>query len=497
MGAQRVGDIDALNVVRVTLERMAEGGIHDQLGGGFCRYSVDAEWSIPHFEKMLYDNGPLLGLYADAARVTGDSRLADVARGIAGWMMREMRAPDGAFWSSLDADSEGEEGRFYVWSRDEVRAVLGADDYAVAAPYFGLDGPPNFEGHAWHLRIAVPLADVAARLGLPLPDAIARLERAKAALFAVRAKRVRPGLDDKILTSWNALAIAGLARAARALDEPAFADLAAAAADALRATAWRDGRLLAARKDARTHFNAYLDDHAFLLAALVELMQTRFRRADFEWARELCRAPSRPVRGPRERRLLLHEPRPRSAVPSHEARPRQRDAVGQRRCCLRVDRASGTSLPSRATSRPASARCARSARCSRNHRAALRPSLAALDDALSPPSSVFLAGDAPTCLEWQRALERTLRPGVRVFDLAGRDVPARMAKGAPPVSGRRGLGLPGHAVPSAGRLARRDRGAALRVDMPLDARRQGTPMAPPPPFGYHAYLFHALFPEIR
>src|SRR5262249_8961367 len=155
---------------------------------------------IPHFEKMLYDNGPLLGLYADAARVTGDARFADVARDIADWMENEMRAPDGAFWSSLDADSEGEEGRFYVWSADEVRALLPADQYAVAAGHFGLDGPPNFEDHAWHLRIAAPRDAVAADLGIAPAEAAARLARAKAALFAVRSKRVRPGLDDKILT---------------------------------------------------------------------------------------------------------------------------------------------------------------------------------------------------------------------------------------------------------------------------------------------------------
>src|SRR5262249_42858314 len=188
-------------------------------------------------------------------------------------LTREMTSGDGAFHSSLDADSEGEEGRFYVWSDEEIRRRLSADEYAVAAPYFGLDQPPNFEGHAWHLRVSAPLATVAERLGISPPDAQSRLVGAKAALFAAREERVRPGLDDKVLTSWNALAIAGLARASRALDEPRWADLAVAATDALRATQWRDGRLLATRRGERAHLNAYLDDYAFLLAALVELMQ--------------------------------------------------------------------------------------------------------------------------------------------------------------------------------------------------------------------------------
>ena len=179
---------------------MADGGIHDQLGGGFCRYSVDAEWTIPHFEKMLYDNGPLLGLYADFARVTGESRFAAVARDIVLWMTREMRAPDGAFFSSLDADSEGEEGKFYVWSRDEVHGLLSADEVALAAPHWGLDAPPNFEGHAWNLRVARPVEEVASMLGISAAEASARLARAKSTLFAARSKRVRPGLDDKILT---------------------------------------------------------------------------------------------------------------------------------------------------------------------------------------------------------------------------------------------------------------------------------------------------------
>src|SRR5262249_53226387 len=162
------------------LARMADGGIHDQLGGGFCRYSVDETWTIPHFEKMLYDNGPLLGLYADLARVTGEARFAGGARDIVGWLTREMRAPDGAFYSSLDADSEGIEGKFYVWSRDEAKSTLAAEDYDVAAPYFGFDGPPNFEGHAWHLRVMADLGDIAARLSISRDEATVRVASARA-----------------------------------------------------------------------------------------------------------------------------------------------------------------------------------------------------------------------------------------------------------------------------------------------------------------------------
>ncbi len=435
--AVRDRDGAALNVVRVTLERMADGGIHDQLGGGFCRYSVDAEWSIPHFEKMLYDNGPLLALYADTARVTGEARFAAVARDIAGWMAREMRAPDGAFWSSLDADSEGEEGKFYVWTRDEVRALLAADDYAVAAPYFGLEGPPNFEDHAWNLRIVAPLDAVAANLGLAPAAASARLEHAKAALFAARAKRVRSGLDDKILTSWNALAIAGLARASRALDEPAFANLALAAVDALRNTAWKDGRLLATRKGAHAHLNAYLDDHAFLLAALLELMQTRFRSSDYAWAREIAELLLTQFEDhanggffftSHDHERLYHrmKPGPDNATPSGNG-----VAAG---ALIALGHVAAETRYVESGERTVQAFAGMLAESPRS----TATLVAALEDTLAPPSSVVLAGDAPTCRDWQRSLERSLRPGVRIFDLSGRDVPATLAKGPPPATGAMG-----------------------------------------------------------
>jgi uncharacterized protein YyaL (SSP411 family) len=381
---------------------------------------------------MLYDNGPLLGLYGDLARVTGESRFAAVARAIVDWMSREMRAADGAFYSSLDADSEGEEGKFYVWSRDEVRALLSADEFAVAAPHWGLDGAPNFEGHAWNLRVTIPLPEVATKLALSPAEANVRLERARSTLFAARAMRVRPGLDDKILTSWNALAIAGLARAARALDEPRFADLALAATDALRATAWREGRLLATRKGERVHLNAYLDDHAFLLDAL--LGRANAFAEDFAWASDIADLLLAQFEDGKsggfyftshDHERLYHrtKPGPDNATPSgNGVAASALIALGHLAAQPRYVEAGE--------------------RAGRAFAAVLRESprgcatlLAALQATQSPPSSVLLAGDRAVGAEQQRALERTLRPGVRVYNVAGVELPAALAKGPAPAAG--------------------------------------------------------------
>ncbi len=431
----RTGNTDALAMVRITLERMADGGIHDQLGGGFCRYSVDAEWTIPHFEKMLYDNGPLLALYADLARVTGDPRFADVARGIVGWMTREMRAPDGAFFSSLDADSEGKEGKFYVWSADEARALLSPDLAAVLAPHFGLDGPPNFEGHAWNLRVSAPLAEVAARLSIPLAEAGARLDAAKAALLAARATRIRPGLDDKILTSWNALAIAGLARAARALAVPAWADLARAATDALKRTVWRDGRLLATRKGERAHLNAYLDDYAFLLQALLELMQTRFRGEDFAWARLIADVLLDEFEDPADGGFFFtshdHERLFHRTKPGHDnATPSGNGVAAQALILLghlcAVPRYVEAGERAVRLFSPAMARSP----------AGFSSLLAAEADLLTPPTWIILAGEPLVTAEWRHALQRRYRADVRVVDLAQvASPPLELLKGTAPKRG--------------------------------------------------------------
>ncbi|MCB1937748.1 MAG: thioredoxin domain-containing protein [Rhodocyclaceae bacterium] len=284
------GNPRAGEMLRRTLQCMAAGGLYDQIGGGFCRYSVDARWEIPHFEKMLYDNGPLLALYAEAAVVWDDARFRQVAEETAAWALREMRSPEGAFWSALDADSEGEEGRFYVWTPDAVEAAVGAHDAALARAAWGLDQPPNFEGKDWHLTLREPVERVAEKLGMDPAAAHTALARARARLFEVRATRVRPGLDDKVLTSWNGLMIQGLLRAGRVLDRPDWVDAALAAIDTLRDTVWRDGRLFASLSGGQARLNGYLDDYAFLLAALIEALQTRWRDADLAFARALADA---------------------------------------------------------------------------------------------------------------------------------------------------------------------------------------------------------------
>jgi len=275
--AGRQGDIQALTMASVTLTRMAEGGIYDHLGGGFARYSVDESWTIPHFEKMLYDNGQLLGAYAAAALAIREKLFVSVASDTADWALRDMRAPQGGFYSSLDADSEGHEGKFYLWTREQVRSLLTAPEYEVFAHRFGLDEPANFEG-AWHLQVSA---------SSEAPDSAALLASARAKLLAARTLRVWPMRDEKILTSWNALMIKGLAIAARVLHRPDLADAATAAVDFIHRALWRDGRLLASYKDGRAHLKAYLDDYAFLADALVELLQTRWRSRDLDFARAL------------------------------------------------------------------------------------------------------------------------------------------------------------------------------------------------------------------
>ena len=280
-------DVDALFLVTLTCTRMAEGGLYDHLGGGFCRYSVDRYWQIPHFEKMLYDNGPLLALYAQAGLASGETLFNRVAAETADWMIADMQSPDGGFYSTRDADSEGEEGKYYVWTPDEVRALVSEREYDALARYFGLDGAANFEGQ-WHLSVRTTIDKLARELAATAEETRSLLDSGRSKLLATREERVAPGRDEKILTSWNALAIRGLAIAGRTLQRADLVAAAERAATFIRTTMMIDGRLYAGFKDGRVRFPAYLDDHAFMLDALLELLQSSWSTRNLEFAIELA-----------------------------------------------------------------------------------------------------------------------------------------------------------------------------------------------------------------
>jgi uncharacterized protein YyaL (SSP411 family) len=265
-------DIDALFMATLTLTRMADGGIFDHVGGGFCRYSVDRYWQIPHFEKMLYDNGALLAAYSQAFLATGEPLFRETASRTADWMLADMRSPDGGFYSSRDADSEGEEGKYYVWTPDEVGALLDDEQFGLVARKFGLDKEANFEGK-WHLTVHEAVDDPESKIALALK-----------LLLNERETRVPPGRDDKQLTSWNALAIRGMAIAGRVLERDDLIDAAESACDCIRENLVVDGRLLASYKEGQARFSAYLDDHAFLVDAILELMQSRWNKRHIDFA---------------------------------------------------------------------------------------------------------------------------------------------------------------------------------------------------------------------
>jgi uncharacterized protein YyaL (SSP411 family) len=406
-------DLHSLYMASLTLTRMAEGGIFDQLGGGFFRYSVDDFWMIPHFEKMLYDNGQLLSVYAQAAVATGDSIFSRIALETKEWLLREMRSPEALFWSSLDADSEGHEGKFYLWDRQAVRAALTPEELAVFEPRFGLDRAPSFEGQ-WHLHCYRSLDDLATECGTDVEAVSGVLDSARGKLLALRARRDRPGLDDQVLTAWNALAITGLAQTARLLGDETAGTAALAAVDALKRNVWRDGRLMATYKAGQARFPAYLDDHAFLIDALLESLQLKWSSSNLEWAVALAdllleRFEDRELGGffftADNHEPLMH----RSKSYADEALP------------------AGNGVAARALQRlgfllgetkylDAAERCLRGGwSYMERYPQAHGSLLMALEEFLRPPKIIILRGPVGECQEWQSALNTLYAPRRLIF----------------------------------------------------------------------------------
>ena len=421
----------SLVMAGLTLNRMAQGGIFDQLGGGFARYSVDERWMIPHFEKMLYDNGPLLALYSQAAAASGDALFARTARETAQWVMREMQAPEGGYYSSLDADSEGEEGKYYVWTCAEARALLTDEEYPLFARRFGLDRDANFEGY-WNPHGYVDVAKLADEFKLSVARVTDIVDRARAKLFSAREQRVRPGRDDKVLTAWNALMIRGMAIAGRHLDCTECLDSAQRALDFIRAQLWKDGRLLATYKDGRAHLPAYLDDYAFLIDAIIELVQTRWRTADLRFAMQLADVLLAHFEDAETGGFFFtaddHEQliqRPKSladeSMPSGNgiaalALGRLGHILGETRYLDAAERTLKAAWPA-ITEMPYA------------HVALI----IALEEYLNPPQAIVLRGSAVELSEWQTQCARPYAPGRIVLAIPAneKDLPGRLAERKP------------------------------------------------------------------
>ncbi|MEM9530375.1 MAG: thioredoxin domain-containing protein [Pseudomonadota bacterium] len=280
---------DAEDMVSHTLQRMAEGGLFDQLGGGFFRYSVDGVWGIPHFEKMLSDNAQLLWIYAHAAAEV-DQSFADAARTTAKWVVKTMQSPNGGYLTAVDADTNGEEGSYYLWDKAEFEGLLSPEEAHIAGACWGLSEAPNFEGRLWHLGSGQPLRQVAKQIGVGRSLALDCLHNARKKLLQARRQRTVPARDDKILASVNGLMIGAMAKSARVLGDTALLKSAQDALGFVRRHLWQDGRLLAVSRGGRHYQMGYLDDYAFVLDGLLEMMATSFRPADLEWARHLARA---------------------------------------------------------------------------------------------------------------------------------------------------------------------------------------------------------------
>jgi len=288
---KQTGEEEALHLVTHTLERMRRGGIFDHLGYGFARYSVDREWLIPHFEKMLYDQALLALAYLEAYQVTKDAFFAQVAREIFTYVLRDLKSPEGAFYSAEDADSEGEEGKFYVWTPEEIREVLGEEDAALFCDVYEVTEEGNFEkGTSVLNQIHFVPEETEEKYGLRLEELEEKLASMREKLLKKRDERVRPHLDDKILTSWNGLMIAALARGGRVLGETEYMEAAARAALFITENMMRkDGRLLARYRDGEAAYLGYLDDYAFFAWGLMELYEATFQADFLEQALALTR----------------------------------------------------------------------------------------------------------------------------------------------------------------------------------------------------------------
>ncbi|MCW8933676.1 MAG: thioredoxin domain-containing protein [Gammaproteobacteria bacterium] len=285
--SQNRTDQKALQITTFTLDKMALGGFQDQIGGGFFRYSTDEFWMIPHFEKMLYDNAQLLNLYTQAHLVTRSSLYKNTAEATANWILREIQTSEGGYCSALDADTNKVEGQTYVWQPQQIEALLNEEEYKIFNQKYNLTEEANFEGH-WHLHSSIDNESLSTQLNIPLSKLELSLTSASKKLLLHRNSRKQPARDDKILTAWNALMIRGMSQAGRRFNNETYTASAIESANFIHKNLWRNNRFLTSYKDAQAHLNAYLDDYAFMLQALLELLQNKWSNQYYIWARKIA-----------------------------------------------------------------------------------------------------------------------------------------------------------------------------------------------------------------
>lgn len=406
-------DQTILDVAMTSLRKMAMGGIFDHIGGGFCRYSTDDYWMIPHFEKMLYDNGQLLPLYVYAWQISGDELFREAIHLTASWVIREMQSPQGGYYSAQDADSEGEEGKFYVWEKDEIETRLDADDYKIFTTCFGLDKAANFE-HRWHLHRYFTDAELARQFSLTEQDIKQSLLRSREELFAARSQHIAPGTDDKILTSWNGLMIRGMCLAGLVTGNNQYMDSARKALDFVMNNMWRDNKFLATSKNGKTHLNAYLDDYAYMLLAILDYLQCRWDNNLFGQAMKIANTLMNNFEDTKHGGFYFT---------SHD-----HEKLIQRIKTFSDDAIpSGNGIASLALQRlglltgniayiTAAEKCLQAASHHLNQQAILHCSmLNTLEEYLNPPVIIILRGNKKTISDWQQEIHQHYLPQVLCF----------------------------------------------------------------------------------
>lgn len=387
-----------------SLRSMANGGLYDHLGGGFARYCIDECWTLPHFEKMLGDNGLLLDLYVGAWASSYDELFRRVVEQTAAWLLREMRDPEGGFHASVDADSDGHEGHYYLWDTSEIEHLLHAEQLALVRAHYGLDRPANFEQRLWHLHVSRSLDEVAHALAIPSHTARMHLDNARVKLLAEREKRPAPQHDHKVLTGCNAFVIKALAHGATRLEQHEWLQAAQRAMDFLRTRLWNEERLLTAWNDGRSQIRAYLDDHVALIQACLALLAAQFRPQDLQFAIALANHVLEHFQDTENGGFFFTADDERAPLlrfkPWHDAASPSGNGMAAQ-ALISLGHLTGETRFLEAAQRTLEA--FRPQMQSHPHSASSL--IRALDDWLSPPEMVLISGtNAEICKHWQRNL---------------------------------------------------------------------------------------------